>query len=220
MRASLAILFCIFAASLFGADEAFTGLEPLEKAKREAQAGRLDAALALLNELDKSATPVALSFDLRGSIYLEQGKLEEAMKAFRAANELDAVLFTPQLHVADTLLRQGNWEEARGAYELMLKGTNVLMVFERLRYAILLTYLGAKDDTGARTALERITFPTETPTYYYSQAAWAFAHGDNKTAGKWLRTADGIFDAKKTAWFARPLFDRGYIKTKPPIALD
>ena len=37
---------------------------------------------------------------------------------------------------------------------------------------------------------------------------------------KWMKTAEKIFDEKQTAWFARPLYDFGWIKTKPPIVLD
>ena len=220
MRLLIAILLCLTAGSLLAADQNVAGIDHLERAKRELHAGRIDAALAALDEMGKRGAPTAQMLDLQGCIYLEQKKFEEAIKAFRAAYEIDPALFTPRLHFADTLLRQGKWEEARTAYEPLLKGTNILILSERLRYAILLCYLGAKDDAGAKAALDRVPFPTETPAYYYAQAAWAFAHADGKSGVKWMRTADEIFDAKKTAWFARPLYDLGWIKTRPPLSLD
>jgi tetratricopeptide (TPR) repeat protein len=210
-------LFCLSPLTLFG--DQVAGLNPLEQAKRELQAGRTDAAWAALDEAEK-AGPNAMALDLRGAIYLERQKYEEAAKSFQAAHELDPGLYTPQLHFADTLLRQGKWEEARGAYEPLLKSTNILILSERIRYALLMTYLGAKDDNGAKAALERVPFPTETPAFYYAQAAWAFAHGNSKPAMKWIGSADKIFDEKKTAWFARPLYDLGWIKTKPPLSFD
>ncbi len=101
-----------------------------------------------------------------------------------------------------------------------MKETLVLISNEQLRYGVLIASLGAKDDEGSRTAFEKLPFPTETPAYYYAQAAWAFAHGAKGDGDKWIRRADEIFPAKSTAWFARPLFDFGWIKTKPPLVAD
>jgi tetratricopeptide (TPR) repeat protein len=220
MRTFLAILFCGLAASLSAAEPNVAGVNPLEEVTRELQAGHTEAALAALDRVDKAAPPTATGLDLRGCIYLEQGKLEEAIAVFRSAHEMDAALSGPLLHLGDALLRQKKWEEARAVYEGANKGTNILILSERLRYGILLCYLGAKDDAAAQTAFDRLVFPTETAAYYYAQAAWGFAHGNSKAGAKWLRTADKIFDAKQTAWFARPFFEMGWIKTKPPVVSD
>jgi tetratricopeptide (TPR) repeat protein len=203
-----------------GAEPSVAGIDPLEEARREFQSGQVDAALAALDRASKEEAGTARGLDLRGSIYLEQGKLEEAIKAFRAASEVEPTLSAPHLHLADAFLRQKNWQEARSSYETVNKGTNILILSERLRYGILLSCLGAKDEAAAQTALDRLVFPTETPAFYYAQAAWAFAHGNGNAAAKWIRTADGIFDAKKAAWFARPLYELGWIKTKPAPVLD
>ena len=125
-------------------------------------------------------------------------------------------LFVPRLHIGDTLLRQEKWEEARDAYDAVMKrDEHPHGHTSGCASACCMTYLGAKDDAGARTRrFERITFPTETPAYYYAQAAWAFAHGNKRDGEKWMRTAGEIFDAKTTAWFARPLYELGWIKNE------
>jgi tetratricopeptide (TPR) repeat protein len=193
------------------------GVDPLEPARREFQQGNLDAAHAALAKVSEDATLAAKLQDLRGMIFLEQKKFDEALAAFKAAHEVDRNLFLPHIHIGDTYLRQGKWAEAREAYQEVMKLSNVLMVHERLRYGVLLTYLGAKDDAGAKEALERVVFPTETPAYYYAQAAWAFAHGSKRPAEKWVRTAGEIFADKDIAWFARPLHELGWLKKKPPL---
>lgn len=193
------------------------GVDPLAVAKRECLQGNLDRALAVLEAADQRRPPSALRRDLRGWIYLEQKKFEEATRAFQAAQEADPALFLPRLHLGDVLLRQGKWAEARAHYETLIKETKILMANERLRFAIFMTYLGAKDDAQAQEALQRITFPTETAAYYYAQAAWAYSRGSKRAGAKWIRTAEDIFDATKTAWFARPLYELGWIKTKPPL---
>jgi tetratricopeptide (TPR) repeat protein len=196
------------------------GDDPVGAAKRHFHEGNLDAALAILDELDKAGSPRAQSLDLRGCIFMEQRKLDDALAAFRAAHATDPALFAPRLHIGDALLRQQKWEEARATYDAVLQETNILMSHEKLRFGILMTYLGAADNAGAQSAYERITFPTETPAYYYAQAAWAFAQANKREARKWMRTAADIFDDRTTAWFARPFFELGWIKTKPPLAIE
>jgi tetratricopeptide (TPR) repeat protein len=192
----------------------------LEVAKREARNGKFTEALAALDEIDKARKPTAESLDLRGCIFLEQEKFDDATKAFNAAHAADDALFLPRLHLGDVIFRQKKFEDARTVYERLDRQTNILISAERLRYGILLARLGVHDEAGAQLAFARIKFPTETPTYYYAQAAWQFAHGRNGDAKKWLRTADQIFDVASTAWFARPLYDLGWVKKKPIIAFD
>jgi tetratricopeptide (TPR) repeat protein len=196
------------------------GTGSLEVAKREARDGKFTEALAALDEIDKARKPTAESLDLRGCIYLEQEKFGDATKAFEAAHAADGALFLPRLHLGDVIFRQKKFENADAVYERLDRQTNILISAERLRYGILLARLGAHDEAGAQLAFARIKFPTETPTYYHAQAAWQFAHGRNGDAKKWLSTADKIFDAASTAWFARPLYDLGWVKKKPIIALD
>ena len=220
MRALFAVLAFLASALLVTAEEKIPNADPLTIASREMLAGRPEAALAALAAAEKSGALDGKALSLRGSLRLEQGKFEEAIADFRAAREKDLTMPNPRVHLGDAFLRQKKWEEARAAYTELLRVTNMIILSERLSYGILLTHLAEKNEVGAKTALERIVFPTESPAYYYAQAAWAFAHDNNKAAVKWLKTADKIFDEKQTAWFARPLYDFGWIKTKPPLVLD
>jgi tetratricopeptide (TPR) repeat protein len=173
-----------------------------------------------LDQLEAAAQPTAQSLDLRGCILMEQKKLDDALAAFRAAHAADPALFAPRLHIGDALLRQQKWEEARVAYDAVMRETNILISHEKLRFGVLITHLGAGDKAGGQPAFERVTFPTETAAYYYAQAAWAFANGNKRDGEKWMRTAADIFDAKATAWFARPLYELGWIKSKPPLVTE
>ena len=196
------------------------GVDPLEAARREFQQGNFDAAHAALDRVAEDPTLTAKLLDLRGTIFLEQKKFDEALAAFNAAHQAEPNIFPPHIHIGDAYLRAGKWAEARKVYEEVMRLSNVLMVHEKLRYGVLITYLATKDDAGAKEALDQVTFPTETASYYYAQAAWAFAHGNKRSGEKWLRTAAAIFDEKQTSWFARPLHDLGWIKTKPPLVAE
>lgn len=196
------------------------GADLLATAKRHFHQANLDAAGRMLDQLEGAAPPTAQSLDLRGCILMEQTRLDEALVAFRAAHAADPALFAPRLHIGDALLRQQKWEEARANYDVVMRETNILISHEKLRFAVLMTHLGAGDKAGAQSAFERVTFPTETPAYYYAQAAWAFAHGKKRDGEKWMRRAGDIFDATTTAWFARPFYELGWIKTKPMLVSE
>jgi tetratricopeptide (TPR) repeat protein len=192
----------------------------IEIARQNFQTGNLAAANAALDRFEKENKPTVESLDLRGSLLMEQRNFEAAAKAFDAAHVADPANFAPRIHMGDLLFRQKKFAEARGVYENLLKETNILTSNERLRFGILLTYLAERDDKRAQEALNRIPFPTQTPAYYYAQAAWAFAHGKNSEARRWIGTADRIFPAKGDSWFARPLYELGWLKEKPSPALN
>ncbi len=207
----------VFLVSGAGGETALQSSNLLETAKGDFRRGNFAGALALLDQLDKARSGNPESLDLRGTIYLEQGRFDEAKKAFRTASEGDPKRFLPRLHFGDVLLREKKFADARDIYDKLLGETDIQLSSEKLRYALLLTYLFEHDLVHAQRALERITFPTESPAYYYAQAAWEFAHNRRGDAIKWLKAADLMFDSKTIAWFARPLFDFGWTKEKPPL---
>ena len=209
----------ILAASVVAAEENRPVSSPEETARRQFLQGNFDAALAAVNEAETRGEPSAEMLDLKGCIYAEQQKTDEAIAAFDAAYTLKPNGLS-RLHLADMFLRQKRWEEARAMYGAAMKETSVLIANERLRYGVFIAALQLNDEEAARTAFENLPFPTESAAYYYGQAAWAFAHGSKKDAEKWLRRAEEIYPMKARAWFARPLFELGWIKDKPPLVAD
>jgi tetratricopeptide (TPR) repeat protein len=191
----------------------------LESARKNLQAENFAGAHAALDQFEKANQRTVESLDLRGCVYMEQGNFTEAAKAFEAAHAIDFAAFPPRIHAADLLLRQKKFAEARDAYEKLLSDTNIPSSSERLRYGILITELAEHDERGARSALDSLSFPTQTPAYYYAQAASAFAHGKKSEARKWIETAERIFPSEAESWFARPLYELGWIKKKPPPVL-
>jgi len=189
----------------------------IKSARAEYRAGNFDRALALLDQLGKNAGPNVDAIDLRGQIYLEQGRFDEAKKSFTAASEANTARFAPKLHFGDVLLREKKFSEALDIYLGLLRGTNSQVGTEKLRYAVLLSYLFLKDEARAQIALDRIPFPTESPAYYYAQAAWEFAHGHEGDAKKWVKAAGKMFNEDSTTWFARPLYAFGWLQGKPPV---
>lgn len=188
----------------------------LDKPRQLLQDGKFAEALAALDEIEKSTEQSGRSLDLRGRIFMEQGQVEEAARLFTAAHAKDPNSFG-RLHLGDLLMRQKKYAEARETYRAATKETNLLPSYERLRFGILLTYLAEKDDAGAQQALDMIKFPSESGAYYYAQAAWAFAHEQKRDGDKWIKRAGEIYAPHLTTWFARWLYDFGWVKDKPGL---
>jgi tetratricopeptide (TPR) repeat protein len=216
MRLIVAFFFLCLIFSAAAQDTPARTADPLTAAKNEFRAGNYERALAMLDQIDKTQKATADVLDLRGSIYLEQGRLADAEKTFRAAIELDSNSFSAQLHLGDALLREKKFTAARDVWAGSLRQTEVRSAREKLRYAILLTYLQTNDKAGGERSLERIKFPTETPAYYYAQAAWEFANGHSSEARKWIKAAKEMFNSGASAWFQRPFYDFGWLSGSPP----
>ncbi len=210
----LLLLFVVEARSAAPGNSYFASL--LESARTDYATGHFEAALAKINQRDQRKGPSGESLDLRATILLEQGQIDAATRAVQEAHKIQPELFAPRLHHADILLREKKYAEAREIYAKLAKETNVLISNERVRYGLLLSALGLHDQAAAATALTNIKFPTETGAYYFAQAAAEFAQGNTRSANKWIATAREIFDPASLAWFARPLYDLGWLKDKPP----
>jgi tetratricopeptide (TPR) repeat protein len=217
---SYRIFFCLLLFNLSAALSATPDVgNLLEAAQSDYQHGHLEAALAKLKQRDQQQGKSGEALDLRGAIALEQGNFDAARKAFTEAHQVEPALFAPRLHLADLFLREKKYAEADGAYQQLAAETDVLISNERCRYGILLAALARHDESAARAALARIKFPTESPAYYFAQAAWEFAHGQSSSAQKWIVTARGIFTPPLLAWFARPLYELGWQKDRPSPAV-
>ena len=155
----------------------------LEAATADYQTGHFDSALTKLDQQDRAQGPTAESRDLRGEISLQQGNFVAAEQAFTAAHKQARELFPPRLHLAGTYLREKKYSAAREVYEKLAAETNIFTSNERVRHALLVTALAARDRVGTKDALDSIKFPTETPAYYFAQAAAEFAQGNESAAG-------------------------------------
>jgi tetratricopeptide (TPR) repeat protein len=216
MRSAGALLFFLLRAAAAAPSQNIPGDASLEAARSDYRTSHLEAALAKLDQHDKAKGPDADSLDLRGAILLEQGKFQPAASAFSEAHKAGPELFAPRLHLGDLYLREKKYPEAREIYQQLASESDVLISNERLRYGLLVIALATHAEERAKSALANIKFPTETPAYYFAKAAWEFAHGNERSAKKWLASAGEIYDQQSLAWFARPLYDLGWLKDKPP----
>ena len=169
----------------------------------EAATDQLDKADAIRME-----TPIALN--MRGAIATETGDYELARGHFEKALDKDATYFAPRFNLGEILFLEGKFAEAREHFENML---DEMENNELLQYKIFLCYLMQGQMEAAREKLGQIKFPSDTPAYYYANAALEF-HQDNETeARSWIDSSQRIFGQRQNIFFMQSLADLGYLSS-------
>ncbi|HEY3601726.1 MAG TPA: tetratricopeptide repeat protein [Chthoniobacterales bacterium] len=184
-------------------------------AERAWRAREYEAALQLLDKVEEETPNQAVTYNLRGEVLLEQGKLDQAETAFRNAIVADPQFTDARFNLARLPFKKRQFEASRREFESLLgsiSGDKKERRREQLiRYQIYLTLLLEGRDAAAQKALEEFKMMDDTPALYYAQAAWAFQHGNPKQAGNWIANAGNLFSPELNRDFAGPLTDAGWL---------
>ncbi len=166
------------------------------EAKKFAEAmGYLDQAMNI-----SPNSPFLLN--LRGAIFTKQKNFAAAREEFQAALAVDPQFFPARFNLGELLILQGNYEEALDYFELLNASylRNELIQFK----LIILFSLTDRREDAART-LQRLRFPGETPSWYYSHAAFRALEGDKRESRRYLRAAREIFPPEQIALYEESL---------------
>ena|GEM_PF-3193572 len=186
-----------------------------EKAQRAFRAGDYGRALELLETVEEVTPSQAAVYNLRGEIFLAQGKLEDAERAFRNALVANPELEEARFNLARLSFRKGEYEKSRREFEALLGATaGGKRGRERealIRYHLYLALLLEGRDAAAQKTLEEFKMMDRTPALYYAQAAWAFRHDNPRQARNWVANAGNLFSQELNRAFVAPLADLGWL---------
>jgi tetratricopeptide (TPR) repeat protein len=204
------------------ADRVASGQSHFKEAEQAYREGNYEESLQLLDAVDAVAPNQAATYNLRGQIYLAQGKLDKAESSFRDALAADGQFEDARFHLAQIPLKKGDYEEARKQLEqLQGAGTDATegqhLRQQLIRYEIFLTLLLQNHDGAAQKAMEQFKMTDETPALYYTQAAWAFKHQNPRQARNWVANAANLFSSEQNRSFAAPLNDLGWLDNAPTV---
>ena len=173
-----------------------------------------DAAEAKLDEADKIKPGLFDSIKMRGAIYAERRDFVRAKEMLEKALTIQPNALLPKFNLAEVLLMQKKFAEAREGFEAIVGQGRVTEV---VQFKIIITYLGEGNDAKSRELIDHIKFPGDTAAYYYANAGWEFAHGNAKKANEFLDTANSIFGPSRNFVFYDTLADMGWVSPRHPI---
>ena len=165
-----------------------------------------------IKQIDKAdllfqVTPVALN--IRGAIAIEQKKYDEGREFCLQALKVDPNFYPARFNLCEIPFVQGKYREARALLR------NLLESFPKddlVKFRIYLTFLLEKDDEAAQQHRDHVPFLSDTPIYYYTQAAWEFAHNNPNAAKEWLARGNEVFPPVRHQNYIDVFYDLGWLK--------
>lgn len=171
------------------------------------------ATIAAIELLEQMAPPNAHTVNTRAAVAIEQHQFEEGRRLCIEALKLDPKYYPAKFNLGEIPLMEKKYPEARAIFQTLL---NANPRDELVQFRIFLTYLLEKDDAAAREILGKLKFPSDTPAFYYANAAWEFSHG-NQTEGKaWVDRGNWVFGTMKAQNFAESLIQLGWLERPAP----
>jgi len=186
-----------------------------DRAFREFDAEHYDEALKALDEIDARQPNLAESLNLRGVVLMRQGKFDKAEAALRKAVSLEPRFWNASFNLAEIPFLKKDWVEARNRFEGLMSGQSDGMQPETsqlIQYKILLTFVRQGKENTVDWMLNKFEQAKDSPAIYYSNAAIAFQHGNEKEARDWLDDARKKYPAPLNKLYSESLYEIGWMK--------
>lgn len=186
-----------------------------DKAFRAFDAERYDEALKALDQIDARQPDLAESLNLRGVVLMRQGKFDRAEAALRKAISLDPRFWNASFNLAEIPFLKKDWVQARNRFEGLMAGESDGMQPETsqlIQYKILLTFVRQGKENTVDWMLNKFELAKDSPALYYSNAAIAFQHGNEKEAKEWLAAAKKQYPAPLNKLYAESLYEIGWME--------
>ena len=196
------------------AEAAASAQADLAQAERAYRRRDLEGAWQLLDQVDAMAPNQAVTYNLRGEILLDQGKIDEAATALHKALAADPQLLAARYNLARVPFANKDYETARKELEALLGAISGGKDKQRerlIRYQIFLTLLLQGREGAAQKAMDEFKMMDDSPALYYAQAAWAFQHGNPRQGNNWVANASNLYSAELNRVFAAPFSDLGWV---------
>lgn len=194
-----------------------------ERAERAFQQRDFEGALKFLDHADAAVPNDPMTTNLRGEIFMEQGKLDEAGTLFEKALQADPKFREAQYNLAQIPFKKGDYEKARDRFEALFAATpgdDKNQAAQLLKFKIYMTLLMQGKEEQAQELMDQFKFTGETPALYYAHAAWEYKHGHGEQGEDWVQSARKIYSPALNIVFADSFYDLGWLTpaggTEPP----
>jgi len=189
------------------------GLEAaVERANRELNQGKLNEAEKQVDAAQKLYPDKPEVWNLRGAIFLKQRRLDDAAEQFAKALQLDSKFYAAEFNLAQVFLLQNKFDDAQARFQDLqaVDPKSELLQFK----VVLCTVLKGQADQ-ASTLIDTMTFPGETPAYYYARAAALLKRAKQIEARQYLTNARKYYPDAQCAFFDQELKQVGLLTPAP-----
>ena len=181
----------------------------IKKATQALGAGNLAEADKQADVAAKLEPASAQTANLRGVIAVQRKEYEDAASRFTEAIAADEKFYPAKLNLADVLLLQGKWADARTRYEELQR---VDPKSELLQFKIVVADVLDDRQFQAIQLINDMIFPGTTPAYYFARAAVLLKQSQEKEAQQYFTNARKYYDEQQCAYYLRFLQQNGLAK--------
>jgi tetratricopeptide (TPR) repeat protein len=189
------------------------------EAMKSFQARDFEGAIAYADRADALLPPTVWTINVRGAVAIERLQFADGEKFCMEALKLDPSFFPAKFNLAEIPFLQGKYPEARKRWETLYdRIAHDDPTGELLIYRIFLTFLLERDMAAARSWLDKLPFPSQTPAYQYAHAAWERQNGDIKKWQEWIDSAEFIWPLSKRSSFSDVLLQLKWLQKDAALA--
>jgi tetratricopeptide (TPR) repeat protein len=181
----------------------------INKATQALRAGNLTEADKQVEAAAKIEPASAQTANLRGVIAVQKKNYEDAANRFTQAVAADEKFYPAKLNLADVLLLQGKYGDARTQYEELQQ---IDPKSELVQFKIVVTDVLDNRQSQADQLINDMTFPGSTPAYYFARAAVLLKGSKEKEAQQYFTNARKYYDEQQCRYFFRFLQQNGLAK--------
>jgi tetratricopeptide (TPR) repeat protein len=178
----------------------------VSKAARDLKDGKLADAAADANQAAKLDANNPETANLFGIVATKKKDYPEAISQFNRALTTDPKFYTAKFNLADVLMLQGNYDQARSILEDLRQ---VDPQSEVVQFKVALSYVLANQTDKASALIDVMDFPGKTPAYYYARAAVWLKKGLVKDATQYSVNAHKYYTDDQCNYFVSILREMG-----------
>jgi predicted Zn-dependent protease len=187
-----------------------------ERAFQAFDSAKYNEALSALDAIDAEQPDLAESLNLRGAVYMRQGKYDRAEVALRKALSLEPKFWNARFNLAEIPFLKKDWPEARNRFVALVADENQREMqaetAQLVQYKILLTFVLQGKENMADWILNKFEEAKDSPAQYFAKAAIAYQHGNGKEANELVAAADKRFSPSLNKLYAESFYEVGWVQ--------
>jgi tetratricopeptide (TPR) repeat protein len=188
-------------------NDAKKGYEALvNKATRDLTDGKIDDATKDAQQAEELDPGNPETANLLGIVASKKKDYTEAISQFNRALTENPKFYTAKFNLADALMLQGNYDQARSTLEDLRQ---VDPKSEIVQFRLALDYVLANQTDKAMSLIDVMDFPGKTPAYYYARAAVWLKKGLTKDANQYSVNAHKYYTDGQCKYFVSVLQEMG-----------
>ncbi|MEM7145166.1 MAG: tetratricopeptide repeat protein [Verrucomicrobiota bacterium] len=187
----------------------------LTEASQFVQGIRVQEAFERIYEIQQMAPDLAIGYNLEGAAWTKAKDFDRARAAFEKCLALEPESMEARFNLAELDFVAKEYESSLGKFSALIEDEPRFPARTRnlILYKIYLCNLMLENTEAAEEMLAEFNYMSDTPEYWYGNAAKHFKAGDEDEARSWLRSASRIYSRMMQDLFVDSLVELHWVET-------